>query len=124
MGTTFPIGWDQGHAIAQRWNVSTMPSSFILDDKGTVRFVHAGYHDGDETQIEKEVTELIGGASDAKTGDTKPADDKPAATDPPPADDKPAAADPPPDTKPAKPTKKKGSKKKKPKKTQKTTTSS
>jgi hypothetical protein len=82
-----------------------------------VRFVHAGYHDGDEVAIEKEVASLIRSASDAKTGDTKPtATDTPAAAPAPPPDDKPAAADPPPDTKPAKPSKKKATKKKKPKK--------
>src|ERR1700733_8484712 len=27
LGTTFPVGWDKGHSIAERWNVSTMPSS-------------------------------------------------------------------------------------------------
>jgi DsbE subfamily thiol:disulfide oxidoreductase len=114
MGTTFPIGWDEGHAIAQRWNVSTMPSSFIVDEKGTVRFVHAGYHDGDPAEIDKEVEGLLG---DAKTApDTKPAaTDAPAKTDAPP-DDKQAATDAASDTKPAKPSKKKGGKKKKPKK--------
>ena len=125
MGTTFPIGLDQGHAIAQRWNVATMPTSFVVDDKGTVRFVHAGYHDGDEAEIEKEVTSLIGdaGGSNAKSGDTKPtATDTPAAATDPPPEEKPAATDPPADAKPAKPSKKKGTKKKKPKKKPTTTT--
>lgn len=110
MGTTFPVGWDKGHAIAERWNVSTMPSTFILDDKGTVRFVHAGYHDGEDATIDKEIEELVGSAGNAKSSPPKPA--APAAAET-------AAAAPPedlPETKPVKPLKKKATKKKRVKK--------
>jgi peroxiredoxin len=37
-----------------------MPSTFVIDRKGIVRFAHAGYHDGEEVQIQKEIEELLG----------------------------------------------------------------
>ena len=49
-GATFPIGWDEGHVIAKKWKVETMPTSFVLDASGTVRFVHEGFH-GDEAEL-------------------------------------------------------------------------
>jgi hypothetical protein len=36
-----------------------MPSSFIIDKKGVVRFAHVGYHDGEEVEIEKEIKQLL-----------------------------------------------------------------
>jgi hypothetical protein len=36
-----------------------MPTSFLIDKKGIVRFSHVGYHDGEEVAIEKELKELL-----------------------------------------------------------------
>jgi len=36
-----------------------MPSTFIIDRKGVVRFLHRGYHDGEEVEIEKELKGLL-----------------------------------------------------------------
>jgi cytochrome c biogenesis protein CcmG/thiol:disulfide interchange protein DsbE len=57
-GATFPIGWDDGHAIANRWKVDSMPTTYILDSSGTVRYIHAGYHDGEADAIAKELATL------------------------------------------------------------------
>lgn len=57
-GATFPIGWDDGHSIAKRWNVSKMPTTFILDGSGTVRFVHEGYHDDEAELMARELAFL------------------------------------------------------------------
>jgi cytochrome c biogenesis protein CcmG, thiol:disulfide interchange protein DsbE len=59
-GARFPIGWDEDRAISQRYQPETMPSSFLIDRKGIVRFSHVGYHAGDEVQIEKEIQDLLG----------------------------------------------------------------
>ena len=59
LGAKFFIGWDQDKSIAGKWHVEAMPTSFVIDKKGIVRFVHAGYHDGDEAEIEKEVKGLL-----------------------------------------------------------------
>ena len=102
-GATFPIGWDDGHAIANRWHVETMPTTIILDGSGTVRYIHAGFHADEPEQIDKELLTLVSepakGKSDTAVASTdkpadKPADDaKPAdkpADDAKPADDPPA----------------------------------
>jgi cytochrome c biogenesis protein CcmG, thiol:disulfide interchange protein DsbE len=59
-GAKFAVGWDEDKAIARRYKPETMPSTFIIDKRGVVRFAHAGYHDGEEVQIEKEIEELLG----------------------------------------------------------------
>ncbi len=106
MGATFPVAWDKGHAIADRWKVATMPSSYILDGTGTVRFVHAGFHEGDEVALEKEVASLLGKAAPAE-----PKREAPATAAPAPSSDEPAAEapkpPPPPRARPAKKTTKK-----------------
>src|SRR3712207_7762586 len=59
--TLFPYTtlFRSGHAIASRWNVKNMPTTFIVDGTGTVRFIHAGYHDGETVAMEKELNELM-----------------------------------------------------------------
>jgi cytochrome c biogenesis protein CcmG, thiol:disulfide interchange protein DsbE len=58
-GAKFPIGWDEDRSISQRYQPETMPSSFLIDRRGVVRFLHVGFRGGDEVQIEKEVQELL-----------------------------------------------------------------
>lgn len=58
-GAKFPIMWDKDKSIANKWHPPNMPSSFIVDKKGVVRFVHLGYHDGEEKEIEAEVKSLL-----------------------------------------------------------------
>jgi cytochrome c biogenesis protein CcmG/thiol:disulfide interchange protein DsbE len=59
-GATFALGWDADRSIARHYNPETMPSSFIIDKNGIVRFVHVGFHDGEETAIDKELRALVG----------------------------------------------------------------
>jgi cytochrome c biogenesis protein CcmG, thiol:disulfide interchange protein DsbE len=65
-GATFPIGWDDGHSIANRWKVDSMPTTYILDSSGTVRYIHAGYHDGEADAIAKELATLASEPSSGK----------------------------------------------------------
>jgi len=58
-GVRFPIGWDEKNVISQRYKLDKMPTSFIVDKKGIVRFVHGGYADGEEEQIAREVEQLM-----------------------------------------------------------------
>ncbi len=58
-GAKFPLLWDKDKTIANKWHPPNMPSSFILDKKGVVRFVHLGYHDGEEKEIEAELKSLL-----------------------------------------------------------------
>jgi peroxiredoxin len=59
-GAKFMLGWDADKAIARNYKPETMPSSFIIDKKGVVRYAHVGYHDGEESEVEKEIKELLG----------------------------------------------------------------
>lgn len=87
-GATFPIGWDEGHAIAKRWKVEKMPTTYVLDGTGTVRFVHDGYHDDESDLITRELALLTsepppatGGSPNAvASNDPKPADSSTAET--------------------------------------------
>jgi peroxiredoxin len=58
-GAKFALGWDADKAIARAFKPETMPSSFLIDKKGVVRYAHVGYHDGEEVQVEKEIQELL-----------------------------------------------------------------
>jgi len=58
-GAKFPLGWDSGKSIAGQWKPPNMPSSFLIDKSGIVRFAHLGYHDGDEAELEKELKTLL-----------------------------------------------------------------
>ncbi len=118
-GATFPIGWDDGHSIANRWKVDSMPTTYILDVTGKVRFVHAGYHDGEADAIAKELATLTaegGGTVKAKSDSDSASKSGTSASDPPPA---PAKTDSPPvaansdaaEPTPATPPKKAGGKK-------------
>jgi peroxiredoxin len=59
-GATFALGWDGDRSIAKRYNPQTMPSSFLIDKDGIVRFVHVGFHDGEEAALDKELRALVG----------------------------------------------------------------
>jgi len=56
---TFPLVHDAGHRIAGRYHPSRMPSSYIIDRRGVVRHVHAGYRGSDAAAIEREVVALL-----------------------------------------------------------------
>lgn len=58
-GAKFPVGWDDGHKIADKWKPGGMPSAYVLDKQGVVRFIHKGYHDGEDAEIEKEIKSLL-----------------------------------------------------------------
>jgi thiol-disulfide isomerase/thioredoxin len=58
-GVRFPIAWDQGNSIGLRYKLEKMPTSYVVDRKGIIRYVHSGYSDGVEHQIAREVEELL-----------------------------------------------------------------
>ncbi len=57
-GATFAIGWDEGHKLAAAWKVDKMPTTFIVDGAGKVRYIHDGYHDGETDKMAKEVASI------------------------------------------------------------------
>ena len=65
-GASFPIAWDDGHTIAKKWKVEKMPTTYILDGSGTVRFVHEAYHDDEGDLIGRELAQLASEPSSPK----------------------------------------------------------
>ena len=45
--------------MAPRYGLKGMPTLFIIDQNGIVRFVKAGYLAGDEDEIERAVASLL-----------------------------------------------------------------
>ena len=58
-GAKFPLAWDEGQGVSKSYQPPTMPTSFVVDAHGVVRFVHAGFTDGDEAQLKTEVSSLF-----------------------------------------------------------------
>lgn len=58
-GVRFPIAWDSDKSVAQRYRISSMPTLFIIDQSGLVRFVHAGFRAGDQQQISAAIDSLL-----------------------------------------------------------------
>ena len=58
-GAKFPLAWDRDKSLARRYKPDTMPTSFLIDKKGVVRFAHVGFHDGEEVEIAKEIQGLL-----------------------------------------------------------------
>jgi cytochrome c biogenesis protein CcmG, thiol:disulfide interchange protein DsbE len=59
LGAKFPLVWDENKSIASKWQPKTMPTTFILDRSGKIRFVHLGYHENEEALIEREIKSLL-----------------------------------------------------------------
>jgi len=58
-GAKFPVVWDDGKAVAKAYDPPTMPTAFVIDKSGIVRFVHVGYRAGDEATLEEEARSLL-----------------------------------------------------------------
>jgi peroxiredoxin len=57
---TFPVVHDAGHEVSGKYSPPKMPSSYIIDRKGIVRYVHGGFRAGDAAEFEKQIQELLG----------------------------------------------------------------
>jgi cytochrome c biogenesis protein CcmG/thiol:disulfide interchange protein DsbE len=58
-GVHFPVAWDEGQALGHEYQVQAMPSTYVIDRRGVVRFVHRGFHEGDDQNLENEIKELM-----------------------------------------------------------------
>ncbi len=57
--TSYTVLWDSAKAKASRWRPTTMPTTFVVDKRGMLRFTHAGYHDSESDSLETEVRALL-----------------------------------------------------------------
>ena len=51
--------WDQKKRLADAYNVDAMPSTYIIDRYGVVRYVHKGFSRAEFKRIEAEADELL-----------------------------------------------------------------
>ncbi len=56
----FPVGWSaDSKKIADCYTVPNMPSAYLVDKKGVVRFIHHGFKDDESKKIEEEIKSLL-----------------------------------------------------------------
>jgi thiol-disulfide isomerase/thioredoxin len=58
-GATFTVAWDANKSVASEYHPGSMPTSFLIDGEGIVRFVHGGFREGDEALVQKRIDSLL-----------------------------------------------------------------
>jgi cytochrome c biogenesis protein CcmG, thiol:disulfide interchange protein DsbE len=56
---TFPVVHDSAGTVADRYAPPKMPSSYLIDKKGIIRKVHAGFKAADKAVLERELGALL-----------------------------------------------------------------
>lgn len=59
LGLKFPVLLDTDKALSHLYDLSTMPSTLIIDRDGKVRYLHKGYLAGVENDYDKQILELL-----------------------------------------------------------------
>jgi len=59
LGMRFPVLLDTDKKVSRLYDLGTMPSTFLVDRDGRVRYVHRGYRDGYEETYDKQIRELL-----------------------------------------------------------------
>ncbi len=59
LGMKFPVLLDSEKKVSRLYDLSTMPSTILVDRDGRVRYVHRGYRDGYEETYDKQIRELL-----------------------------------------------------------------
>jgi peroxiredoxin len=59
LGMRFPVLLDSEKKVSRLYDLSTMPSTVLVDRDGRVRYVHRGYRDGYEETYDKQIRELL-----------------------------------------------------------------
>ena len=59
LGMRFPVLLDTEKKVSRLYDLSTMPSTVLVDRDGRVRFVHRGYREGYEETYDKQIRELL-----------------------------------------------------------------
>ena len=57
---SFPVVHDARHAVADRYEPTTMPSSYLVDREGVVRHVYRGFRAADAAELERAIVALLG----------------------------------------------------------------
>ena len=59
LGIKFPVLLDTDKKVSHLYDLSTMPSTVVIDRNGRVRYLHRGYLDGYEDTYDKQIRELL-----------------------------------------------------------------
>jgi len=55
----FPILFDKTNEVSKLYGISAMPSTFLVDRNGNLRYLHKGYLPGYEDEYQRQIRELI-----------------------------------------------------------------
>jgi thiol-disulfide isomerase/thioredoxin len=59
MGAKFTVAHDSEHKVAAFFNPPSMPSSYVTDRKGVIRYVHSGFKAKTEEEYTTEIEALL-----------------------------------------------------------------
>ena len=57
----YPSASDPKGRLPKQFGVDTMPTSYLIDGEGVIRYVHRGFQRGDGTKLRAEIRKLLGG---------------------------------------------------------------
>ncbi len=60
----YPSASDPQGRVPESYGLTTMPTSYLIDRDGVVRYVHKGFREGDLDEIRTKVAELLGRSVD------------------------------------------------------------
>ncbi len=66
-GVSYPNASDPEGKLPKRFGLETMPSSYLIDREGVVRFVHRGFRGGDIEKLRAQVRKLVSMKSGARS---------------------------------------------------------
>ena len=56
---SFPILYDNQNSVSENYQVRAMPSTFLIDRDGNIRYLHKGYQPGYEQDYQQQIRELV-----------------------------------------------------------------
>jgi len=56
---SFPILFDSRNQVSKVYDINAMPSTFLVDRDGKLRYLHKGYQPGYEEEYQRQIRELI-----------------------------------------------------------------
>jgi peroxiredoxin len=58
----YPSASDPAGRIPEQFQVGTMPTSFLIDRSGVIRYVHEGFREADVAELRTRIADLVGGS--------------------------------------------------------------
>lgn len=57
--STFTITNHGGEQCAKSFNVEAMPTSYLIDKHGVIRYIHQGFREGETDELKMQITKLL-----------------------------------------------------------------